>query len=81
MGVRKTTDFLEKATWTLAAAMIVLCVASAAFIPHATVTNKSAIEGQLQEAPVAQPAIPSFTDEAAQPANEAIDPEAEEAKN
>ena len=24
MGVRKTTDFLEKATWTLAAALIVL---------------------------------------------------------
>lgn len=24
MGVRKTTDFLEKATWTLAAALVVL---------------------------------------------------------
>ena len=26
MGVRKTTDFLEKATWTLAAAMVVLSI-------------------------------------------------------
>ena len=26
MGVRKTTDFLEKATWTLAAAMVILSV-------------------------------------------------------
>ncbi len=32
-GVRKTTDFLEKATWTLAAAMVVLSVLSAAFVP------------------------------------------------
>ena len=31
LGVRKTTDFLEKATWTLAAVMVVLCIASAAF--------------------------------------------------
>lgn len=26
MGVRKTTDFLEKATWYLAAGMVVLCI-------------------------------------------------------
>ena len=26
MGVRKTTDFLEKATWTLAGAMMILCI-------------------------------------------------------
>ena len=32
MGVRKTTDFLEKATWGLAIAMVVLSVVSAAFV-------------------------------------------------
>ncbi|MBO5720497.1 MAG: preprotein translocase subunit SecG [Bacteroidales bacterium] len=32
MGVRKTTDFLEKATWTLAATIVILSIASAAFI-------------------------------------------------
>ena len=37
MGVRKTTDFLEKATWGLAAAMVVLSIVSAAFITKATV--------------------------------------------
>ena len=26
MGVRKTADFLEKATWTLAGALILLCI-------------------------------------------------------
>lgn len=30
MGVRKTADFLEKATWVLAGALIVLCLASTA---------------------------------------------------
>jgi preprotein translocase subunit SecG len=29
MGVRKTTDFLEKATWTLAGAIMVLCLTCA----------------------------------------------------
>ena len=29
MGVRKTTDFLEKATWTIAALMVVFSVFSA----------------------------------------------------
>ena len=26
MGVARTTDFVEKATWTLAGALIVLCI-------------------------------------------------------
>ncbi|HRR04516.1 MAG TPA: preprotein translocase subunit SecG, partial [Bacteroidales bacterium] len=29
MGVRKTTDFLEKATWSLAAGIMILCLAYA----------------------------------------------------
>ena len=37
MGVRKTTDFLEKATWGLAVAMVVLSVVSAAFVTKTTV--------------------------------------------
>ncbi len=36
MGVRKTADFLEKATWTLAAAMLVLCLVATAFSPGKT---------------------------------------------
>jgi len=31
MGVRKTTDFLEKATWTLAATILVLSILTAKF--------------------------------------------------
>ena len=36
MGVRKTTDFLEKATWGLAIIMVVLSVVSAAFVTRTT---------------------------------------------
>jgi len=34
MGVRKTADFLEKATWTLAIALLVLSLASIFVIPR-----------------------------------------------
>jgi preprotein translocase subunit SecG len=33
MGVRQTTDFLEKATWTMAAVLVVLCLISSVTIP------------------------------------------------
>ena len=36
MGVRKTTDFLEKATWTIAALMVVFSIFSA----HSLTSNK-----------------------------------------
>ena len=36
MGVRKTTDFLEKATWSLAVFLVVMSVASAYVIPSAS---------------------------------------------
>ena len=34
MGVRKTADFLEKSTWTLAGAILILCVVATATIPR-----------------------------------------------
>lgn len=40
MGVRKTTDFLEKATWTLAGAMLVLCIVSAMVLPRGEQAGK-----------------------------------------
>lgn len=36
LGVRKTTDVLEKATWGIAAAIVILSVVSAAFVTKAT---------------------------------------------
>lgn len=60
MGVRKTTDFLEKATWTLAGAMMVLCVLAVFFIPKGENGTQSAIQEQIDAQPVQQQAIPSF---------------------
>jgi len=36
LGVRKTTDVLEKATWGIAAAIVILSVVSAAFVTKTT---------------------------------------------
>ena len=59
MGVRKTTDFLEKATWGLAIAMVVLSVISAAFV-----TKTSVEETPINITAPAQPTdaenVPSF---------------------
>ena len=51
MGVRKTTDFLEKATWGLAAALVVFSVVITAFIPSNTAKpDQSEIKQQVNEA-------------------------------
>ena len=50
MGVRKTTDFLEKATWTLAGTVIVLSIVITAFIPREENGNKSEIRKQVNDA-------------------------------
>lgn len=61
MGVRKTTDFLEKATWGLAATILVLSIVTAAFYPKAEASPEDAalkqqVEQATQTAPgVAQP--------------------------
>lgn len=44
LGVRKTTDIVEKATWALAAIMVVISIACAYVAPKAT-TEQSVFEG------------------------------------
>ncbi len=52
MGVRRTTDFLEKATWTLAILLVVFSILASMTIPREeTNTDKSLIENQIQEMP------------------------------
>jgi len=51
MGVRKTTDFLEKFTWSLAGTLLVLCILAAAFINRGEVdTNNSILQEKIEEA-------------------------------
>ena len=47
MGVRQTTDFLEKATWTMAVILVVLCLISSASIK--TITSGNVQESQMRE--------------------------------
>ncbi len=50
MGVRKTTDFLEKATWTLAISLLVLSLMASASIPRNAGEQKSRIQEQIDRA-------------------------------
>lgn len=61
MGVRQTTDVLEKGTWILALLIAVLCLTSSFFITKGTVKqNKTIMEQQAGGAPAQQsPMIPT----------------------
>ena len=60
MGVRKTADFLEKATWTLAGSLVLLCLLAAFVLPSSGENaNRSILDSQIEN--VAEPgAMPSF---------------------
>ena len=67
-GVRQTADFLEKATWTLAIIIIVLCIAATAFVSTRVEENNSVLIEKIENsAPVSQPQFPV---DAAAPATE-----------
>jgi len=60
MGVRKTTDFLEKSTWSLAIALIVLSIVASLSIQRGGGdANRSVIENQIENA-VDPTQIPEF---------------------
>jgi preprotein translocase subunit SecG len=59
LGVRKTTDFLEKVTWTLAGLLAVFCISITSFIPrNKSVSNSSDVIENVS-APV-NVSIPEF---------------------
>ncbi|MGN0281485.1 MAG: preprotein translocase subunit SecG [Prevotella sp.] len=79
-GVRKTTDFIEKATWSLAIAMVVISVACAYVAPQAA-GDSSVMENV--ENPTTNPNnLPGFgasqTKDAAAPAKDAPAPAQQE---
>ena len=59
-GVRQTADFLEKATWTLAITILVLCVLATAFVSTGGNRKQNAIQERIEQtAPVqGQPEFP-----------------------
>lgn len=60
MGVRKTTDFIEKFTWTLAGVVIVLSILTAKFTASHSNEPQSQVEVQ-QPAPLNPTAVPDVT--------------------
>ena len=61
MGVRKTADFLEKTTWTLAVIILALSIAATIAIPHGVEEESSRIQDQIDNAvdPTAIPNLPT----------------------
>ena len=58
MGVRKTADFLEKATWTLVASLVVFCLLSTAMTgsgSEATMESVTRNKAEESGAPAATP--------------------------
>ena len=56
MGVKQTTDVLEKGTWLFAIIIGVLCLTSTLFIPKSGGTNSR--DNLINEAPVGTPMAP-----------------------
>ena len=56
MGVRQTSDFLEKATWTLGAILVVLCLLSSITLPKNSKegTPKSELENVIAPLPTVE---------------------------
>ena len=84
MGVRKTTDFIEKLTWGLAGFMVVISIAASYVVPTAAESSSVIMEQAVKEqktnplnAPAGVAAPQTETPAADAPANEA--PAADEA--
>jgi len=67
LGVRKTTDFLEKTTWTLAVLLVLFCLASSVTIPkgmNQEVRGSKVVESVQQTATPEMPVAPQETEAA-----------------
>ena len=51
MGVKQTTDVLEKGTWIMAAVIALLCLGSAVFIPKEKTSGRELNARPVQSAP------------------------------
>lgn len=61
LGVRKTTDFLEKSTWTLAIILVLLCLASSLTIPQGGVNSGTQIDTEMRQQIDQNTVVPAAT--------------------
>jgi preprotein translocase subunit SecG len=67
MGVRKTTDFLEKTTWVLAGIMVVLSITAAYGLTHHVNSSESVVmERAINESATNAATVPGFDAPAAE---------------
>ena len=81
MGVLKTNDFLEKATWVLAGSLLVLAIMGSAFIPRSVVEgDQSRVQEQIESAvdPTQVPSFPTTSPEAGTSEEQSTPPSASE---
>lgn len=57
MGVKQTTDVLEKGTWVLAVVVGLLCLCSAFFVPKPGANSRNTIE-KVNATQTQQPTVP-----------------------
>ena len=63
MGVKKTADFLEKATWYLAISLLIFSLASNIVISSSNnsgASNQSIIQEQIDNSTIPGPSLPSL---------------------
>jgi preprotein translocase subunit SecG len=73
MGVKQTTDVLEKGTWLFAAIIGVMCLTSTLFIPKGGVNSR---ENLINEAPVGTPLAPQQNNTTPMPSTQQATPPA-----
>jgi len=79
MGVRKTSDFLEKATWVLAVVLLVLSIGGTAIVAggQKQASSQSEVQDQIEKAvdPSQLPSFPMAETPNAAPANATAAPD------
>ena len=61
MGVKQTTDVLEKGTWIFAGVIALLCIFSVFFIPKTTTSSNGASDIKNATIPTSNPTVPANT--------------------
>jgi len=70
MGVKKTTEFIEKLTWGLVISLIVLCLAASFSLPSESTEMNSSMQEQIENAASGPQNQPAQNAPAQQPAQQ-----------
>ncbi|MBK7679369.1 MAG: preprotein translocase subunit SecG [Chitinophagaceae bacterium] len=74
MGVKQTTDVLEKGTWIFAGVIALLCLFSVFFIPKTVATSSGASDAKNATLPSSNPTTPANTVPLAPANNQPVTP-------